>query len=233
VIDVQRNEKAGVLALIPGIATPTGAWILVVLACHAVNQAGCGPWRRRVEKFQRAPRCAVYVYRLSRFPHPVADYPNELFPILDFTRALQSSANQAGIAPFRCISLGMSRESIDNILNNLDIIVGMDSAQSILKAINFSKGKKMTKSMPCIVCALVVGLNIAITHAEEAPAPTSPHTITGNLGFVSDYRFRRISQTAKRPAIQGGFDYAHASGIYACTWASNVSHYSYTDANME
>lgn len=61
-----------------------------------------------------------------------------------------------------------------------------------------------------------------ITHAEEMPAPTSPHPITGNLGLVSDYRFRGISQTATRPAIQGGFDYAHASGIYAGTWASKL-----------
>ncbi len=80
-----------------------------------------------------------------------------------------------------------------------------------------------------------LGLFNGASAEDAAPAaePASPHTITGNLGFVSDYRFRGISQTAKRPAIQGGFDYAHASGIYAGTWASNVSHYSYTDANME
>lgn len=84
---------------------------------------------------------------------------------------------------------------------------------------------------------LVASLSIGAAHADDAAAPAaepaSPHTITGNLGFFSDYRFRGISQTAKRPAVQGGFDYAHASGLYAGTWASNVSGYSYADANME
>jgi len=51
----------------------------------------------------------------------------------------------------------------------------------------------------------------------------SPHTFTGNVGFVTDYRYRGISQTDIKPALQGGFDYSHASGIYLGTWASNVS----------
>lgn len=57
--------------------------------------------------------------------------------------------------------------------------------------------------------------------AEEA-APASPHTLTANVGLVSDYRFRGISQTFGLPAIQGGIDYSHASGLYVGTWASNV-----------
>lgn len=63
----------------------------------------------------------------------------------------------------------------------------------------------------------------------------SRHAFTGNLGFVSDYRFRGISQTLRRPAIQGGLDYAHASGLYLGTWASNVdgtTHY-YNNTSME
>lgn len=61
------------------------------------------------------------------------------------------------------------------------------------------------------------------------PAPTPEHTFTGNVAFVSDYRFRGISQTWKRPAVQAGFDYAHASGLYAGTWASSVSGNSYNN----
>lgn len=38
--------------------------------------------------------------------------------------------------------------------------------------------------------------------AAEA-APASPHTLTANVGLFSDYRFRGISQTATRPALQG------------------------------
>ncbi len=54
-------------------------------------------------------------------------------------------------------------------------------------------------------------------------AAQSPHSFSGNLSLVSDYRFRGISQTFKNPAVQGGFDYSHASGFYLGTWASNVS----------
>jgi uncharacterized protein (TIGR02001 family) len=56
-----------------------------------------------------------------------------------------------------------------------------------------------------------------------AVAADSPHTVTGNLTLVSDYQFRGVSQTNEDPAIQGGFDYAHASGAYLGVWASNVT----------
>jgi uncharacterized protein (TIGR02001 family) len=32
-----------------------------------------------------------------------------------------------------------------------------------------------------------------------------------------------LTQTDRNPALQGGFDYAHSSGLYAGTWASNIS----------
>ena len=56
-----------------------------------------------------------------------------------------------------------------------------------------------------------------------APAATPEHTFTANVGLFSEYIFRGISQTGGRPAVQGGFDYAHASGFYLGTWASNIS----------
>lgn len=62
-----------------------------------------------------------------------------------------------------------------------------------------------------------------IASAQQAAAPQSPHTITGNLGLFSSYRFRGIDQTFGKPAIQGGIDYSHASGFYAGNWDSNVS----------
>lgn len=52
---------------------------------------------------------------------------------------------------------------------------------------------------------------------------TSPHSLAGNVGFFSQYVFRGLSQTDEKPAIQGGLDYSHSSGIYLGTWASNIS----------
>ena len=65
-----------------------------------------------------------------------------------------------------------------------------------------------------------------------ADAPAAP-AVTGNVGFTSDYVFNGISQSYRAPALQGGFDYAHNSGLYLGTWASNVSGNQYTNANME
>jgi len=52
--------------------------------------------------------------------------------------------------------------------------------------------------------------------------------LTGNLGLTSDYRFRGVSQTQNAPAVQGGIDYAHKSGLYIGNWNSSVSSQVYT-----
>ena len=62
----------------------------------------------------------------------------------------------------------------------------------------------------------------AMAQSAPAPAPeTSP--ITANVTIVNDYRFRGISQSNFKPAIQGGFDYAHESGFYIGNWNSSIS----------
>ena len=70
--------------------------------------------------------------------------------------------------------------------------------------------------------AVAAALAIPALAAAQAPAP-APSPITGNMTIASDYRFRGISQTYTGPAIQGGVDYAHASGLYLGNWNSNVS----------
>jgi uncharacterized protein (TIGR02001 family) len=54
------------------------------------------------------------------------------------------------------------------------------------------------------------------------PALSSASGFSANVGMVSDYRFRGMSQNDETIAIQGGFDYAHDSGFYAGTWASSL-----------
>jgi uncharacterized protein (TIGR02001 family) len=67
-----------------------------------------------------------------------------------------------------------------------------------------------------------------------AAAPASPHTITGNLMITTDYRFRGITQTFEKPALQGGIDYSHSSGFYVGNWNSNVSSGAgFPDGNLE
>lgn len=45
--------------------------------------------------------------------------------------------------------------------------------------------------------------------------------VSYNVGVVSDYRVRGITQTANQPSLQGGVDYAHKSGAYVGAWAAN------------
>ena len=59
--------------------------------------------------------------------------------------------------------------------------------------------------------------------AADGGAGVSPHSFSANVALVNDYRFRGYTQTNMRPAIQGGFDYAHASGFYVGNWNSNVA----------
>ena len=61
----------------------------------------------------------------------------------------------------------------------------------------------------------------AVSFAEDA-APAAP-AFTSNVTLASEYIYRGIGQTNRKPAIQGGFDYAHSSGLYVGTWASNIS----------
>lgn len=89
----------------------------------------------------------------------------------------------------------------------------------------------MRKSL--VVSALAGAILAPTTSFAQtaAAAATPPYTLTGNLALVSDYRFRGLSQTFKLPAVQGGADFAHSSGIYLGTWASNVSGNQYPNGN--
>ena len=42
-----------------------------------------------------------------------------------------------------------------------------------------------------------------------------------NIGAFTDYRYRGISQTRLKPAVQGGLDFS-ADGFYLGAWASNI-----------
>lgn len=91
-----------------------------------------------------------------------------------------------------------------------------------------------------LIALALVSAFAAPVFAEEAAAPAAApeaKPLTANVGLVSNYIFRGISQTQGKPAIQGGFDYAHESGLYVGTWGSNVNWVSATgikdDNSME
>lgn len=68
---------------------------------------------------------------------------------------------------------------------------------------------------------LALALSAAVLPAfADEPAPADP--LSFNIGAVSEYRYRGISQTRLQPALQGGIDYAAANGFYIGTWASTI-----------
>ena len=71
--------------------------------------------------------------------------------------------------------------------------------------------------------ALLSGLACTSAFAEAAAEAPEASPITANVTVVNDYRYRGISQSNFKPAIQGGFDYAHESGIYVGNWNSSIS----------
>ncbi len=72
-----------------------------------------------------------------------------------------------------------------------------------------------------LVSALALsGAAFAQTAAPAAPAPD--YTLSFNVGAVTDYRYRGISQSRKKAALQGGIDFAHSSGFYLGTWATTI-----------
>jgi len=54
-------------------------------------------------------------------------------------------------------------------------------------------------------------------------AEQEKHAFSANVAVVSQYVFRGLTQTNEEPALQGGIDCVHASGLYAGMWLSNVN----------
>ena len=73
----------------------------------------------------------------------------------------------------------------------------------------------MKKILLSLAAALTVTALPSVSFAEDSP-------LSFNLGAFTDYRYRGISQTRLKPAIQGGVDYALPAGFYVGAWASNI-----------
>jgi len=83
------------------------------------------------------------------------------------------------------------------------------------------------KAFAAAAVALLTGL--ASASAFAADTPTNPEDtsesspIAANVTVTSDYRYRGLTQSNFKPAVQGGFDYAHESGFYVGNWNSSIS----------
>lgn len=62
---------------------------------------------------------------------------------------------------------------------------------------------------------------LALTGAASFSAQAD---FTANISVSNNYLWRGLTQTTNDPALSGGIDYAHESGIYIGTWVSNVDY---------
>lgn len=77
----------------------------------------------------------------------------------------------------------------------------------------------MKKTGPTLIASLALA-TAGLASAEEG---TASHTLTANVTLASEYLYRGIAQTNHQPAVQGGFDLGHRSGLYFGVWGSNIS----------
>ena len=74
----------------------------------------------------------------------------------------------------------------------------------------------MKFALATLTAALALTALPGAVHAEDAPSTSF------NVGVVSDYRYRGISQSRLKPALQGGADYSNPNGLYLGTWLSTI-----------
>jgi uncharacterized protein (TIGR02001 family) len=65
-----------------------------------------------------------------------------------------------------------------------------------------------------LIAAFIATFGAALPGASHAD-------VAFNVGAVTDYRYRGISQTRLKPAVQGGVDYSQG-GLYLGAWASTI-----------
>lgn len=74
-----------------------------------------------------------------------------------------------------------------------------------------------------LAAALTVVLSTFGAPAARAEEPVAEHAVTFNAALTTDYRYRGMSQSRLKPALQGGADYTHnPSGFYAGVWGSTI-----------
>ena len=81
-------------------------------------------------------------------------------------------------------------------------------------------------SKRALAATLLAATTVTTAYAQTPAAPAAPasdHTFTANVGLFSQYIFRGLTQTNRKPALQGGLDYSHSSGLYIGTWLTNIS----------
>lgn len=78
------------------------------------------------------------------------------------------------------------------------------------------------KNAPAKILAAMATALVCSGAFAQAKAPEPDYTLGFNVGAVTEYRYRGISQSRLKPALQGGVDFSHKSGFYLGAWGSTI-----------
>lgn len=82
--------------------------------------------------------------------------------------------------------------------------------------------KRIALSSALLFACFAAG-QVQAQEAAAAPEAKPDNEYSFNAAVTSDYRYRGISQTRKKPALQGGADWVNnPTGFYAGTWLSTI-----------
>lgn len=80
--------------------------------------------------------------------------------------------------------------------------------------------------------ALLLASWLAPAAAQAAPDGTNKD-LSASIEMVSDYRFRGVSLSNRKPALQAGAEYTHSSGLFGGVWGSSVAENGGADVEVD
>lgn len=86
-------------------------------------------------------------------------------------------------------------------------------------------------ALSCTIC--LAALPSAALCQTEGSSKASPVVVSGGATLVSDYRYRGVSQSDRRPAIQGTLAVTASNGLYGSIWSSSIDDYVANGADQE
>ena len=86
-------------------------------------------------------------------------------------------------------------------------------------------GEAMSANLLRVVACLGLALFAQPAAGQDATDADDETGLSFSIEGVSDYRFRGLSLSDRKPALQAGAEYAHQSGLFVGAWGSTIARY--------
>lgn len=88
-------------------------------------------------------------------------------------------------------------------------------------------------SSRAILAGALMIAGLAAPTAAVAQEEEKALSVSGNVAFVTDYRFRGISYSDLDPALQGGINLNSSTGLFASIWGSSIADFNGSTVEMD